>query len=120
MFPKPRKTKIKLNAKKYGNKTCKCINGHIHDSRGEASYCDQLHFMKKAGEIKDYKIQVKYTFYVNDKKICNHYVDFEVITKNDILEVHEYKGFRNNVWNIKKKLFEACYENIPYIVIENK
>ena len=106
--------------KKYNNRSCKCISGHIHDSRGEAEYCTSLEMLKRAGEIKDYKTQVKYSLDVGGKHIANHYVDF-VVTLNDGTErIEEYKGFATATWNIKRKLTEALYPDIEYLVIKHR
>ena len=103
---------------KYKNVTCKCQQGHIHDSRAEATYCNQLNILKRAGEIKDYEIQKTYRLNVNGKHITNHRVDFGVVLPDDKIEIHEYKGYETDVWRIKKKLFEACYPDIPYVVVK--
>jgi len=102
---------------KYNNTSCYCNLGHKHDSMAEAGYCNHLLLLKKAKEIKDFKTQVSYPLMVNDKRVTVHIVDFEVINKEGKKEVHEYKGFATAVWNLKRKLFEACYPSIPYIVI---
>ena len=102
---------------KYKNKSCFCGQGHIHDSIGEAGYCNQLALLVKTKEIKSYKIQQTYRFKVKGKHITTHRVDFVVTTKEGKIEVHEAKGFATEVWRIKWKLFEALYPKIPYIVV---
>lgn len=102
---------------KYNARTCRCNRGHIHDSIGEANYCNQLDALVKAREIKSYEIQQKYMFKVKGKHITTHIVDFVVTTNEGKEEVHEVKGFATEVWRIKWKLFEALYPKIPYHVI---
>jgi len=104
---------------KYNASTCRCNQNHTHDSRGEAAYCDDLALLKVAGEIQDYEIQVKIPLMINGKTICNHYIDFLVTNKEGNLEYREYKGFITDTWRIKKKLTEALYPDIPYIVIKH-
>ena len=96
--------------------SCRCLSGHQHDSRGEAQYCNILLWAKKARQIKDYAIQVTFDLKVNDKLICRHRVDFLVYYKGNQREVREFKGYGSEVWQIKKKLFEACYPEIPYLI----
>jgi hypothetical protein len=103
---------------KYSNKSCKCNQEHIHDSRGEARYCDNLALQKKIGEIKDYECQKNIDLIVEGHKICCHRVDFWITENDDKNRVEEYKGFATDVWNLKRKLFEAIYPGIPYIVIK--
>lgn len=112
--------KVRTFKAKYSNKRCQCSQGHWHQSIFEADYCNQLHILKLANEIKRYEIQVKFSLKIADHHITNHYVDF-LITKNDgTLEVHETKGFATSDWNLKRKMFEAQYPDIPYIVIKKE
>jgi len=102
---------------KFNNRSCRCGQGHIHHSRFEAGYCDQLELLRRAGEIKSYRTQVRYDLTVFGKRITTHVVDFEVIGNDDRLEVHEAKGMETDIWRIKKKLFEAIFPNVPYVVV---
>lgn len=106
---------LKLN--KYSNESSTCRRKHLHDSIGEARYCDQLDLLVKAKEIKEFKIQVDYPLVVNKITVCVHRVDFEVTTIKNKTEINEFKGFATQVWNLKRKLFKACYPGIPYIVV---
>jgi hypothetical protein len=108
-----------FKASKYGNKSCRCHAGHIHDSVFEAEYCDSLALLVKAREIVSYQTQVSFDLSVNGKKICSHIVDFVVFPTedDDKLEVHETKGFATAVWQLKYKLFQAIYPHIPYHII---
>lgn len=102
---------------KYKNKSCTCNIGHIHDSRGEARYCDELGMLKMSGKIKDFQTQKTFRLKAYDKHITNHRVDFFVTNNDGSQEVHEFKGFATDVWKLKKKLFEANFPEIPYIVV---
>jgi hypothetical protein len=106
-----------MSRKKYNNRPCICNQGHKHDSRGEAVYCDNLALLKRAGEIKDYEIQKRFPLLVDGKKVCTHIADFLVTGKDGVACVHEYKGMVTQTWRIKHKLFLACYPNVPYKVI---
>ncbi len=103
---------------KFSNTSSRCNQEHSHDSIGEAQYCNSLELLKRAKEIRSFKIQQSYDMTVNGKTICKHIVDFLVTNKEGKVEVHEVKGFATNVWNLKRKLFEALYPSIPYIVIK--
>jgi len=107
-----------LNRNKYHNITCRCWAGHGHESRGEANYCNQLNALKRAGDIKDYEIQKTFHLVVNGKTICAHRVDFVVTDNDGRRHVEEFKGFATREWAIKKKLFEAVYPDIEYIVVK--
>lgn len=99
----------KYNASRYV-----CRQEHRHDSIGEGQHCDNLALLKKAGEIKDYRIQILYDLVVNGKKVTGHRVDFEVENNDGSIEIQEFKGFATALWALKRKLFIALYPNIPY------
>lgn len=96
---------------KYGAKKTN-YDGLKYDSKGEAGYAEQLDWLKKAGEIKEWHRQVKISLDVEGNHICNYFVDFKVITKHDSVEYHEYKGFSTETWKLKWKLFEALIDKI--------
>jgi len=97
-------------------------NGRWYHSKLEANYAAQLDFMKKAGEIKEWRPQVKLSFKVNGVLICNHYVDFRIITKDGTVQYHETKGYETDSYRMKKKLLLALLPEIDpgaeYIVIK--
>ena len=106
---------------KYRNTRCRCNAEHMHDSKGEAGYCNDLALQVKAGIIEKYESQKRFELHgKNGKTISRHYVDFLVHFFDGRKEVHEYKGFCTEVWKLKKALFEAEYPEIPYIVIYHK
>lgn len=82
----------------------------------EAGYCDELRFLQKVGDIARYEIQHRVEVVVKGKKICNHYVDFLVFYPDGRAEFHETKGYDTDVWKLKKKLTEALFPDIPYII----
>lgn len=88
-------------------------NGIKFDSKKEANYCKQLDLLIKAKEVIRYELQVPFKCIVNDKLICTYRLDFKVYYKDKIEHI-DVKGFRNNVYIIKKKLVEALY-NIEII-----
>lgn len=100
--------------------SCYCNEGHWHQSRGEAAYCNQLYLLKKAGEIINVEQQIQYSLDVNGKHITNIRPDFRVTLNDGSETIHEYKGMETQIWQIKKKLFEALYPEIPYIVKTRK
>lgn len=102
---------------KYNAQKSVCQSGHTHPSNGEAHYCDVLRLKKKAGEIKDYEIQINHSLFVNGKKITVMRIDFKIINSDDSFEYHEYKGVFTKDFLIRKKLFEAINPNIIYKII---
>jgi len=100
-------------------------NGEKFDSAGEANYCRELDFRIKAGEIQSYERQVKIPLKVNGVLICNYYADFLVTDKHGAKEIHEYKGLKLPLFNLKWKLLQALKdelfpEGIELIIIQHK
>ena len=103
---------------KYFSKTARCLQGHLHHSRLEAGYCNQLEVARKAKLIKSFETQKMFRLVVNGKTICQHTPDFLVTLLDGRQEVHETKGMALPVWRLKMKLFKALYPEIPYRVIK--
>lgn len=103
---------------KYHAKSCHCHAGHYHHSKFEAGYCDQLHLLKKNGDILDILTQKKFSFDINGVHITNYYADFVVVDKDGITSVHETKGFKTQDYIIKRQLFKALYSEIPFHEIQ--
>jgi hypothetical protein len=101
---------------KYGNKTS-VINGRSFDSKLEAAYFNELVFRQKAGEIKEIIPQFKLDITINGKHICNYYVDFKLIMRDESTEYHEVKGFATDIWALKWKLAQALYDD-KFILIK--
>lgn len=101
---------------KYRNRSGMCSANHWHQSILEADECSCLFLQQKAKAIKSYEIQKRFDFVVNEKKITTHLVDFYVTENNGKVYVIETKGMETELWRIKKKLFEALYPEIPYLV----
>lgn len=96
----------KFNAKKQN------YNGMKFDSKGEAGYCEQLDWRIKAGEIISYERQVKIPLKVNGVLICNYIADFIVTGRHGEKELHEYKGLRLPLFDLKWKLLQALQSEI--------
>jgi hypothetical protein len=105
---------------KYKNIWTKCNQGHRHQSKKEAMYCNNLFILKKTKNIMDYETQESFDLYCNDILVCKHIVDFLVRDNNGNDEVHEIKSkpTMTVAWKIKKKLFEINFPDIKYIVVD--
>lgn len=106
-----------LKRSKYGARKTTCAQGHKHDSKREAEYCNELAFKVKIGAIKHYDCQYNFELWVRSSLITIHKVDFLVNTGASV-EAHEVKGFETRDWKLRKKLFEALFPEIKYLVIK--
>lgn len=104
-----------INAKesKYKNKKI-VYNGIKFDSKKEYAYYIKLKLLEDSNKIQDLKRQVKYelqpSYRFKDKTIraINYIADFEYI-ENGVKHIIDTKGFRTEVYKIKKKMFEYKY-----------
>jgi hypothetical protein len=107
-----------MQRKGKGRDSNRCAQGHIHDSRAEARYCNQLELLRRGKVVKAVQYQVTLPLAVKGFHICNHRVDFVAEFLDGHKEIFEVKGFANEVWPIKKKLTEALYPKMKYNVVD--
>lgn len=100
---------------KYSNKKVIC-DRYKFDSKKEANYYLELKMLQKAGLIKDLELQKTFvlqpSFKLNGKtrRQITYKADFTYISTSDnIQHVIDVKGFKTEVYKIKKKLFEYKY-----------
>lgn len=105
--------------RKFNNKKV-VRNGVVYDSKKELGYKYKLDKEVKDGKIKSYALKPVFELKVNGKLIARHIPDFMVTTLKGEHEIREVKGGKatqTDVWRIKKKLMEALFPNIKYVVI---
>lgn len=117
-----RKTGFGPRQPKYNSKvTTLTIEGkrHTYHSRYESGYAVMLHRLLKQGKLSYVKEQARYKLDFNGKHICTHLPDFEVgvVRPGGVIHVKvvEAKGYKTDVYRIKRKLFEALHPDIPYL-----
>ena len=100
---------------KYHNKKVE-YDGYTFDSIKEKNYYIKLKLLEKAGKIKELELQKEYelqpSFKLNNKtsRKITYRSDFTYkTTEDDKLHVVDVKGFRTDVYRLKKKLFEYKY-----------
>ena len=107
---------IDYKQSKYKNKKVVC-DGIEFDSLKERNYYLKLKTMEELGLIKDLELQKEYI--LQDKFVLNgrtrrkitYKADFSYITtEDDKLHVVDVKGFKTEVYKLKKKMFEFKYQ----------
>ena len=85
------------------------VNGF--DSKKEYFRALQLNILQKANEISDLKFQVKFilipAFKENNKTIereCSYIADFTYFDKDKNFIIEDVKGYKTEVYKIKRKL----------------
>ena len=115
-----------MRRKKYGNKKV-IIDGIEFDSRLEANRYCQLKILERAKEIKDLHRQVEYViqegYKKNNKtirpiKYVADFVYYDLKKKKTIIE--DTKGYRNEVYKLKKKIFEYKYPDLEITEIRRE
>lgn len=100
---------------KYHNKKVN-YDGHTFDSIKEMNYYLKLKLLESAGKIKNLELQKEFelqpSYRLNNKtnrKIV-YRADFTYKTaEDDKLHVIDVKGYRTDVYRLKKKMFEYKY-----------
>ena len=101
---------------KYHNKKT-IYDGYTFDSIKEKNYYIKLKLLEKAGKIKELELQKEFelqpSYKLNKKTIrkITYRADFTYkTTEDDKLHVIDVKGYRTDVYRLKKKLFEYKYK----------
>ena len=94
--------------------------GRSYHSIKEAEDAMWLDDLLKKGEIKEVKPQHRIRFFINDKHLWDHLVDFLITLPDGRQKYVETKGFPTSEWAKNKKLAEALYPEIPYLVNPNE
>lgn len=91
------------------------IDGIFFHSKAEGQRYLQLKALQEKGEIENLKLQPAYECVVKNKKITTYRADF----KYDVIDdrghviksvVEDVKGMLTDIYKLKKKLVEACYD----------
>lgn len=91
------------------------IDGIFFHSRAEGERYLQLKALQEQGEIENLKLQPSYECVVKNQKITTYRADF----KYDVIDdrghtikavVEDVKGMLTDIYKLKKKLVEACYD----------
>lgn len=94
------------------------------DSKKEATRYQELKLLERAGKIKDLKLQQEYELIPKFKK--NNKTYRKTIYKADFsyfdIEANKYivedvKGFKTDVYKLKKKLFEYRYKDLEILEV---
>lgn len=101
---------------KYHNKKI-TYDGYTFDSIKEKNYYIKLKLLEKAGKIKDLELQKEFelqpSYKLNNKtsRKITYRADFTYkTTEDDKLHVIDVKGYRTDVYRLKKKIFEYKYK----------
>jgi hypothetical protein len=83
------------------------VDGHKFASKKEAARYAELKLLASAGAITDLRLQVPIRCEVNGVLVCKYVADFQY-TRGGKEVVEDAKGFKTDVYKLKKKLVAAC------------
>ena len=111
----------KMQRKKYYNKPT-IYNGVTYDSKKEAKRAYELNMLQRAGKIKDLQRQYKFVLVPafehegKTEKPITYVADFYYYdTESGVWIAEDTKGFRTDVYKIKRKLFLRTFPDIRFI-----
>lgn len=96
------------NRSKYKNEPT-WVDGLRFDSKREAKRWQDLELRRKAGAIACIERQKRYSLGFNGEHICDYIADFVYREHGIATVVEDCKGFRTQVYKLKKKLMKAIY-----------
>jgi hypothetical protein len=91
------------------------VDGITFSSKAEAKRYGELKLLEKAGEISDLELQPRYALEMagfetgEAVKVATYVADFSYFTKDGDFIVEDVKGFRTEVFKLKKKMVKAQY-----------
>lgn len=100
------KIRLKRRSKYAAVKTV--VDGITFASRYEANCYRLLRELQAAGEISDLQLQVPFAMKINGQVVCRYLADFTFRSAGRY-RVADAKGFRTDVYKLKKKLMLACH-----------
>jgi hypothetical protein len=109
-----------MASSKYNNRKI-TFNGIIFDSVGEANRYKQLLLLEKANRISDLKTQVKITLLDSFKldkatiRGISYYADFQYVEGGKTI-IEDYKGFKTDVYKLKRKLLLDKIKDDPNMI----
>lgn len=105
---------------KYGNRKI-VVDGHKFDSQREARRYKELKLLERAGKIKDLELQPKFelipTIRTEDETLyaVSYYADFRYVEcDSGRVIVEDVKGFKTDVYLLKKRLFLQKYAEYEF------
>jgi len=113
-----KENKTSTNKNKYNNKK-PIVDGIKFDSKKEARFYQNLKLLKAAGEVKDFELQPNFVLLEKDKdrvtgRGIKYIADFKITYSNGSVEVVDVKGYKTQVYKIKKKLLLKKYPDINF------
>lgn len=86
------------------------VDGIRFDSKAEAERYKQLRALERHGEIRDLRLQPRFSLRIGENRICTYVADFEYWLPDGSHRVEDVKGHPTQLYKLKKRLFEVLYQ----------
>lgn len=93
---------------KYGNKKTE-YSGRLYDSKKEANRAAELDVLVRGGVVRNWQAQPRFHFQYGGVKICSYVADFRVEYTDGTVDIEDVKGYKTDVYKLKKKMMKAFY-----------
>ena len=108
-----------MNIQKAYNNKKPIVDGIKFDSKKEAKFYQNLKLLKAAGEVKTFELQPKFVLLEKDKdrvtgRGIKYIADFKITYSDGSVEVVDVKGYKTQVYKLKKKLLLKKYPDINF------
>ena len=97
-----------MKPSKYGNKRI-TVDGVNYASRREAQRSAELKLLERAGHISGLRLQPRFPIIVNGLKVCTYVGDFAYRDASGAEVVEDAKGFKTDIYKLKRKLVKALF-----------
>jgi hypothetical protein len=120
MTARPTPTERQVRPNKFGARKTVCRQNHPHASKREATRCDELHLLLRAGAIESLEQQPRYPFVIDGKPLKHdngraaaYTADFRYVDRHSGQTiVEDSKGFSARDWPLRKALFRALFPDL--------
>lgn len=94
-------------------KSCYCLSDHFHRSGLEGRVCDELRLRKIAGDLKDYRREVRLPLALDGCKLGVYICDFVVEENDGTIEYLEAKGIAFQRWKRNWDILMHMHKDDP-------
>jgi len=87
------------------------VDGHVFDSKREASRYSMLRMQERNGLISHLELQPSWVVYINGKKLCRFRADFSYF-RNGVMVIEDTKSTgtaKDPAYRLRKKAAELAY-----------
>lgn len=94
-------------------------DGYVFDSKAEFDRYQDLKWLERGGQIRGLRVHTRHPIVVNGVHVCDVEDDFSYFERDQ--KIHEdVKGFDTDISRLKRKLVQAAYPGIVWVIIKTE